>query len=55
MAARRIPRLELLKTKTPDIEKPIPNNTVMVTLYHPHHDTLRNIVKKNWDHYLKKV
>ena len=49
LAARRLTRSNLLKPKTIDVEKPTPNNVIMVTKYHPDHDTLRRIVQNNWD------
>ena len=48
LAARRIPRNNLLNKPKKD---PVQTDSkiVMVTRYHPHHDTLRDIVTNNWD------
>ena len=48
IAARRIPRENLLQEKPVKI-KTEPEDIIMVTRYHPDHDTLREIVEKNWD------
>ena len=47
IAARRIPRSELLKQKTETVETN--SEIIMVTRYHPDHDLLREIVTNNWD------
>jgi len=49
LKARRIERTTLLATKIITTEDPVKDNIVMVTRFHPDHDTLRELVLKNWD------
>ena len=49
LKARRIERSTLLTPKITTTEDPVKNNIVMVTRFHPDHDTLRDLVLKNWD------
>ena len=48
LAARRIPRENLLN-KVAIASEQTDSKLIMVTRYHPHHDTLRDIVTGNWD------
>ena len=49
IAARRIPRSELLKEKAKTETKNTDSDIILVTRYHPDHDILRDIVTNNWD------
>ena len=49
ITARRLNRIDLLSKKQTPTEKTESDKIVMVTRFHPDHDTLRNLVTKNWD------
>ena len=49
LKARRIQRSTLLENKTTSAETTAKDNIIMVTRFQPDHDTLKDLVLKNWD------